>query len=117
MKPFDIEEYTKQNNNYREVVWTTKTQQLVVMSIPYKESIGLEIHPKTTQFFKFEKGVGDVFINGHVYPVKAGYTAIVDPGLLHNITSRSKNGLKLYTIYSPPQHPVGLIQKKKPKND
>lgn len=117
MNSFDLENYTILNHNYREVLWTTKHQQLVVMSIPYGESIGLEIHPKTTQFFKFEKGSGEVYLNGETTKVKSGFSVIIDPGLEHNITSKAKNGLKLYTIYSPPQHPIGLIQKNKPKND
>ena len=54
-KVFNLEQYTKENKYYREVLHTTDTQQLVVMSIPKDRNIGLEIHPNTTQFFKFEK--------------------------------------------------------------
>lgn len=110
----NIEKLTIKNTNYREVVHTTKQQQLVVMSIPYGEEIGMEVHPSTTQFIKIEKGTGEAVIKNEHYRLSPGSIVIVPPNTKHNIISHAKNGLKLYTIYSPPEHKKGLIQKTKP---
>lgn len=110
----DIEKLTKQNTNYREVLTTTKQQQLVIMSIPYNEEIGTETHPETTQFIKIEQGSGEAIIKNKTYKIKAGDSIMIPANTKHNIISRSKKGLKLYTIYSPPEHKKGLIQKTKP---
>ncbi len=109
----NLEELTLKNNNYREVLNTTTLQQLVIMSIPYKEEIGVEVHPTTTQFIKIENGDGIVILNNDVYKITTGTAIVIPPGVTHNVVSFAKNGLKLYTIYSPPEHKHGLIQKTK----
>ncbi len=110
----DLEQMTIENTNYREVIYTTKNMQLVLMSIPYKEEIGSEVHSETTQFIKIEKGTGIAIIKNKAYKISAGWSVTIPPKTTHNIISHTKNGLKLYTIYSPPEHKRGIIQKNKP---
>lgn len=108
----NIETKTVKNSNYRKVLYTNSKQQLVVMSIKPKEEIGLEIHPKISQFIRVEEGNGKAIIDGHTTQLKAGSCVIIDPNHYHNIIAGTK-GLKLYTIYSPPKHDVDCVQKKK----
>lgn len=111
----NIEDITVQNENYREVLFTTSTQQLVIMSLLPNEQIGFEVHPNTTQFIRIEKGNCDAVLNGISYHMKDNDSVVVPPGINHNIINTSSNEkLKLYTIYSPPEHPIKTIQKTKP---
>ena len=111
-----IEKETLKNNFFRKVLFTGKHEQLVVMCLKPKEEIGNEIHPKTDQFFRIEKGEAKFILNNgkdkHV--AKEGYAVIVPAGTYHNVIniSRTKK-LKLYTIYSPPNHKPGIIHKTK----
>jgi mannose-6-phosphate isomerase-like protein (cupin superfamily) len=112
MKGFNtnIEKDTLQNNNFRKVIYTAKHCQLVLMSLKPKEEIGMEVHTDNDQFFRFEKGMGQVIIDGNKYDVKDGSAIIVPAGAQHNIINISdKDELKLYTIYSPAHHKDGTI--------
>jgi len=109
----NIDEITLKNKNYRQVINTTKQQQLVVMNIPYNVEIGLEVHPKTTQFIKIERGVGIAVIGDESFDIGKGDVVVIAQNTKHNIISKSRSGLQLYTIYSPPEHKQGLIQKNK----
>jgi mannose-6-phosphate isomerase-like protein (cupin superfamily) len=110
----DIEEKTENNTNFRQVLFTGKYAQLVVMSLKPGEEIGMEVHPNVDQFFRFEEGDGKVIINGEESVVKDGMAVIVPAGAEHNIINTSaEEELKLYTIYSPPNHPEGTIHKTK----
>ena len=106
----NIEYLTINNIYYRKVLFTTKHQQLVIMSIPNGVEIGSEVHPNTTQFIKIEKGSGEAVIKNKHYTIGPGSVVIVPPNIKHNIISHAKNGLKLYTIYSPPEHKKNLVQ-------
>jgi mannose-6-phosphate isomerase-like protein (cupin superfamily) len=110
---------TNKNNNYRKVINTTPTQQLVLMSLKPGEFIHLEIHPKTTQFIRIEKGTGVVEIGKPVkkkIKVKDDTSVTIPPNTWHFVENTSKTKtLKLYTIYSPPHHKPGTIQKRQPK--
>ncbi len=106
----NIDFITINNTSYRKVIHTTKQQQLVVMSIPNGIEIGSEIHPHTTQFIKIERGLGEAVIKNKHYKIGPGSIVVVPPNVKHNIISHAKNGLKLYTIYSPPEHKKGLVQ-------
>ena len=87
------------------MLYTGKHSQLVLMSLAPGEEIGMEAHPHLDQFFRFEKGEGKVFIDGSEYKVKDGSGVIVPAGAKHNVVNTSKKeALKLYTIYSPPEH-------------
>ena len=116
MKGFkdNIEKSTTENSNFRKVLYTGKSCQLVLMSLRPKEEIGLETHPNNDQFFRFEQGEGKCIIDGNEYIVGDGIAIIVPAGAKHNVinTSASKE-LKMYTIYSPPHHKDGILRKTK----
>jgi mannose-6-phosphate isomerase-like protein (cupin superfamily) len=114
----NIEEIAIKNTNFRKVLSTTKHNQLVVMSLKQSEDIGMEIHKDVDQFFRIEKGRGKAILNGKEFKLKDGIALVIPAGTQHNIINTSKvNPLKLYTIYSPPQHKPGTINKNKPKED
>ena len=114
----DIEKITLKNNNFRKVLFTSKKTQLVVMSLKPTENIGMEIHKTHDQFFRVEQGTGKIVLNKKVYKIKDGTAFVIPVGTEHDIINTSKkNPLKLYTIYSPPNHPIGTIHKNKPEYD
>lgn len=107
----NIEELTLANINFREVLYTGKHLQLVLMNLKPGEEIGEEIHTTGDQFFRFESGSGTCVLNGESSPIKAGEAIIVPNGVLHNIiNSDAILSLKMYTIYSPPQHKDKVIR-------
>lgn len=106
-----IEKETKKNTDFRHVLYTGKHSQLVVMNIKPGEEIGEETHKDVDQFFRFEEGEGKVIIDGIEHRVKDGNGAIVPAGAKHNVINTSKLvNLKLYTIYSPPEHQDGVVR-------
>ena len=109
-----IEDLTRGNTYFRQVLFTAPHSQLVLMTLQPNEEIGMEVHPDNDQFFRFEEGEGKVIIDGTEYVVKDGDAAIVPAGAQHNVINTSgTNMLKLYTIYSPAHHPDGTIHKTK----
>ena len=108
-----IEQQTIKNTNFRQVLFTAKHTQLVVMSLRPGEEIGEELHQNVDQFFRIEQGAGKFVFNGKLERiVQAGDAVVVPAGTLHNVINTSKNvPLKLYTIYSPPNHPDETIHK------
>jgi mannose-6-phosphate isomerase-like protein (cupin superfamily) len=108
----NIEKDTLGNENFRKVLYTGKHSQLVLMSLAANEEIGMEVHPDNDQFFRFEKGEGLVIIDGNEYKVKDGFAVVVPAGAQHNVIA-GKNGLKLYTIYSPAHHKDGIVRRTK----
>jgi len=104
----NIEESTLANNNFRKVLYTGEHCQLVLMSLPAGEEIGMEVHPDNDQFFRFEGGTGKVIINETEYEIKDGDAVIVPSGANHNVIAGDA-GLKMYTIYSPAHHKDGTI--------
>jgi len=110
----NIEEKALGNSYFREVVFTGKYCQLVLMSLKSGEEIGSEVHKKVDQFFRIEKGRAKVIIDGIESLVTDGAGIIVPAGSEHNIINLSTSSdLKLYTIYSPPNHKDGVIHKTK----
>lgn len=99
----NIEKDTIINKFYRKVISTTKNLQLVLMSILPRQEIGKEKHKKT-QFIKVESGEGIAILGNKKYKLKKGYAIIIPPNKYHNIINNGKRSLKLYTIYSPPEH-------------
>ena len=100
-----IEKETRKNTDFRRVLYTGKHSQLVLMSLSPAEEIGEEVHSDRDQFFRFEQGEGKVVINGLEHHVKDGDAVIVPAGARHNVINTSPEAdLKLYTIYSPPEH-------------
>ena len=116
MKGFkaNIEKETLDNNNFREVLYTGKHLQLVLMSLNPGEDIGAETHTDIDQFFRFESGLGKCIINDFEYLVKEGDIIIVPAGSKHNVINTESNlQLKMYTLYSPPNHEDAIIRNTK----
>lgn len=110
----NIEQLTMKNSNFRQVLYTAKHTQLVLMCLKPGEDIGVEIHNENDQFFRFESGQGKVIIDGNEYEVGDGSAIIVPSGAEHNVINTSDaEELKLYTLYSPPHHKDGIVRKTK----
>jgi mannose-6-phosphate isomerase-like protein (cupin superfamily) len=99
----DIEDITVKNKEFRQVLYTAKNCQLVVMALKPKEEIGMEVH-KLDQFFRVEEGSGEAVLDGVRTPIRAGFAVLVPAGTNHNIINTGSAPLKLYTIYAPPNH-------------
>jgi mannose-6-phosphate isomerase-like protein (cupin superfamily) len=110
-----IEDLTMKNGFFRQVLFTGKHCQLVVMCLQPGEEIGNEVHANVDQFFRIEVGEAKfVFNDAEEHQVKDGDAVVVTAGTFHNVINTSKTQeLKLYTVYSPPNHPDGTIHKDK----
>jgi mannose-6-phosphate isomerase-like protein (cupin superfamily) len=110
MKGFvqDIEGLAVKNDEFRRVLYTAKHCQLVVMALKPKEEIGAEVH-KLDQFFRVEEGSGEAILDGVRTAIRAGFAVVVPAGTNHNIINTGSAPLKLYTIYSPPNHRDGVV--------
>ncbi|MCX6701605.1 MAG: cupin domain-containing protein [Candidatus Zambryskibacteria bacterium] len=106
----NIETLTKENINFRKVLYTGEESQLVLMNLIPGEEIGSEVHSDNDQFFRFESGNGDVIINDTQYSVTDGDAVVVPKGATHNVINTGKEPLKLYTIYSPAHHKDGIVR-------
>ncbi len=100
----NIETETLENVNFRKVVWTGSHMQLVLMSLLPGEDIGVEVHPHVDQFFRVEEGQGKALVNGEEFSLVEDSVLIVQAGAEHNITNTGEGNLKMYTIYTPPNH-------------
>jgi mannose-6-phosphate isomerase-like protein (cupin superfamily) len=110
MKGFvkNIESIAVKNDDFRRVLYTAKYSQLVVMSLAPKEEIGEEVH-KLDQFFRIEEGTGVVILDGIRSAIQSGFAIMVPAGATHNIINDGLIPMKLYTLYSPPNHRDGVI--------
>ncbi len=107
----NIEKDTIANTDFRRVLYTGRYCQLVLMSLKPGEEIGEEVHDDVDQFFRFEKGEGKVVIDKVEHKVHDGMAVVVPSGALHNVVNTSKNeDLRLYTIYSPPEHQDKVVR-------
>jgi mannose-6-phosphate isomerase-like protein (cupin superfamily) len=104
----NIESVAVASDEFRQVLYTAKYCQLVVMALKLNEDIGEEIH-KLDQFFRIEQGTGEAVLDGVRTPIKAGFAVVVPAGTKHNIINTGKVSMKLYTIYSPPNHRDGVV--------
>lgn len=110
----DIEKKSLENNYFREVLYTAPHSQLVVMALKPGEDIGMETHGDTDQFIRVEAGKGKAVLDGKEYALEDGSAVVIPAGTEHNIiNSSSSEPLKLYTIYTPPEHPDGTVHKTK----
>lgn len=107
----DIEDRTEQNPNFRRVLYTGPHLQLVLMSLDPGEEIGDEVHENTDQFFRVEAGKGEVSIDGVKSRIDSDMAILVPAGARHNIRNTGLKALKLYTLYAPPQHADGTVQR------
>jgi mannose-6-phosphate isomerase-like protein (cupin superfamily) len=112
MKGFvaDIEKLTADNTDFRRVLYTGKHLQLVLMSLDPGEDIGEEVHETHDQFFRVERGKGEVWIDGVKTSVESDDAIIVPAGARHNVVNSGKKRLRLYTIYGPPDHKDGVVR-------
>jgi mannose-6-phosphate isomerase-like protein (cupin superfamily) len=107
----NIEELSVANEYFRNVLYTDPRLQLVVMSLNPSEDIGVEMH-KLDQFIRVEKGEGKAILDGVETAISDGFVVIVPAGTMHNIINTSaQNPMKLYTLYTPPNHKEGTIHK------
>ena len=107
----NIERDTLGNQDYRRVLFTGPNTQLVLMTLQPGEEIGREIHRGHDQFLRIEAGTGVALLNGEEHVLGDGSAVVVPAGVEHNIINRSKDTpLRLYTLYSPPEHPDGTVQ-------
>jgi mannose-6-phosphate isomerase-like protein (cupin superfamily) len=105
----NIEDLTVKNDEFRRVIYTAKNCQLVVMALKPKEEIGAEVHKKVDQFFRVEEGSGEAVLDSVRTAIRAGFAIVVPAGMNHNIINTGSVPLKLYTIYSPPNHRDGVV--------
>ncbi len=105
----NIEKDSLDNENFRKVLYTAKNSQLVVMSLKPKEEIGMETH-QLDQFIRVERGSGKTVLNGKEHEIADGFAVVVPAGTDHNIINTSETEeMKLYTVYSPPNHKDGTV--------
>ena len=105
----NIEQETLDNENFRRVLSTAGNSQLVVMSLLPGEEIGMEVHD-LDQFIRFEAGTAKVVLDGEEHEVSGDWAVVIPAGTNHNVINISDSEkLKLYTIYSPPEHPAGTV--------
>lgn len=108
----NIEKETLLNTDYRRVLYTAKHSQLVLMCIKPGDAIGEETH-HLDQFIRFEAGNGKVILNGVEHEVEGEYAVVIPAGTKHNVINTGRGDLKLYTVYSPPEHKDKTVHKTK----
>jgi mannose-6-phosphate isomerase-like protein (cupin superfamily) len=119
----NVEQTTLQNENFRTVVFTGEHTQLTVMRLGPGEDIGLEAHDNLDQFLRIEQGTGRVELGEskdaltETHEVTDDWAIIVPAGIWHNVTNTSDGELKLYSLYSPPEHPDGTVHKTRAESD
>jgi mannose-6-phosphate isomerase-like protein (cupin superfamily) len=111
----DIEQATLDNTNFRTVLWTGEHTQLTVMRIGAGEDIGLEAHPDHDQFIRIEQGKARVELGPtedeveETHEVEDDWAIIVPAGVWHNVVNTGDGDLKVYSLYSPPEHPPNTV--------
>lgn len=114
----DIEDRTLKNEFFRQVLFTAPHSQLVVMTLKPGEEIGLETHEDRDQFIRVEAGTGEALLDGQKHALSDGVAIVIPAGTEHNVTNTSKSEpLRLYTLYSPPEHPDGTVHETKAEAD
>lgn len=108
----NIEKETEENTDYRRVLYTTQNSQLVLMSIEAGDEIGEETHA-LDQFIRFEAGEGKVIIDGKEHSIEADWAVVIPAGACHNVINTGSTPLKLYSVYTPPEHKHGTIHSTK----
>ena len=116
---FNIDHATNMNQNFRTTLWTGRHMQLTLMSIPVCGDIGIEMHPNVDQFIRVESGRAKVLMGQcrnvlcKEEIVDGNYAIIIPAGTWHNIINLGNRPLKLYSLYAPPNHPLGTVHKTK----
>ena len=119
----DVEQVTLDNTNFRTVVFTGSHTQLTVMCLQPGEEIGWEAHGELDQFLRLEQGSGRVEFGttedavDETHQVSDDWAVIVPAGIWHNVVNTGDEPLKLYSLYSPPEHPDGTVHVTKAEAD
>jgi len=114
----NIEDKTLDNENFREVLYTARHSQLVVMTVQPGDEIGLERHEGHDQFIRIEAGEGVAILDGERHALADGSAVVIPAGTEHNVINTSRTEpLRLYTIYSPAEHPDGTVHRTKADAD
>jgi mannose-6-phosphate isomerase-like protein (cupin superfamily) len=113
----DVTRLARDNGDFRRVLFTTERSQLVLMSLKPGEEIGEEVHEGIDQVLAFVEGEGEAVIEGERAPVRAGSVVVVPGGTRHNFVAGAGSTLKLYTVYTPPEHPDGTVHHTKEEAD
>lgn len=115
MQPYinNIEKETLENNYFRKEIFTGKYMQMTVMSLQPGEDIGAEVHDNLDQFLRIEQGTGKALVGETEYDVADDFAIIIPAGMNHNVTNTGDTVMKLYSLYTPPEHPAGTIHKDK----
>jgi mannose-6-phosphate isomerase-like protein (cupin superfamily) len=114
----NLEERTLDNDHFREVLYTAKNSQLVVMTLQPGDEIGLERHEGHDQFIRVEAGDGVAILDGERHALSDGVAVVIPSGTEHNVINTSTTtALRLYTLYSPPEHPPGTVHRTKADAD
>jgi len=121
-----IDKLTVNNESFRKVLYTGNHTQLVLMNLLPGEEIDREMHSNVDQFFRLEQGSIKVYVEGgpqdpsillrEILEATDGDAIIVPSGVYHRVVAGPK-GAKLYTLYSPPNHPYDRVQRDKPLSD
>ncbi len=110
----NIEAKTLENEDFRRVLFTAPHSQLVVMTLRPGEEIGLERHEDGDQFIRVEAGRGEAILDGERHALSDGVAVVIPAGAEHNVVNTSTSEpLRLYTVYSPPEHPDGTVHRTK----
>lgn len=113
----DVLRLAQENENFRQVLFTTGRSQLVLMSLKPGEEIGEEVHEGIDQVLAFVGGEGEAIIEGEHSPIRAGSVVVVPGGTRHNFVNNGGSHLKLFTVYTPPEHPDGTLHRTKEEAD
>ena len=108
---------TKENKNFRHVLFTGRRSQLVVMNIPAGGEVGEEVHKYSEQTLFFLSGTAEAILNDKKFPVVPGDVVVVTAGTKHNFINTGKEDLKIYTVYAPANHIDGRIHHTKAEAD
>lgn len=109
----NIERDTISNDDFRRVLYTTGLSQLVLMTLQPGEDIGQETHDGHDQFIRVEAGRAVVRLNGEEKPLEDGSAVVIPAGVEHNVINASDSELRLYTLYTPPEHADGTVHRTK----
>jgi mannose-6-phosphate isomerase-like protein (cupin superfamily) len=113
----DVFRLARENEDFRRVLYTTERSQLVLMSVGAGEEIGEEVHEGIDQVLAFVAGAGEAVIEGERRPVSDGTVVVVPGGTRHNFVNTGASALKLFTVYTPPEHPDGTVHRTKAEAD
>ena len=105
----NIEKETLENTDYRRVLYTAKSSQLVLMSIEPGDEIGAEVH-NLDQFIRIEQGSATAVLDGVEHILEDNFAIVIPAGMEHNVINTGSEVLKLYSVYSPPEHKDGIVQ-------